>query len=183
VNAPFVPLGEQARWKTAYEVLTRHVVGDVVTYVEIGEALDLDPDTDRHAIQMTLRRAAREFEEHDLHALDTIPNTGYRIVEPPEHLTLARGQQKRSSKALMRGQSKVVNVDFTGMDPEIRKAFEVTAHAFGSMIDMQRRMYKRQSDIEVTLSETSQRQDRSEGEVKELRDRLARLERDNGVGS
>lgn len=176
MNAPFVPLGEQSRWKTAYEVLTRHVAGDIVTYVELGEALDLDPGKDRHTIQMALRRAAKEFEEHDLHALDSIPNTGYRIVEPPEHLTLARGQQKRSSKALMRGQSNVVNVDFTGMDPEIRKAFEVTAHAFGSMIDMQRRMYKRQSDIETALTETGKRQDRSEEEVQELKDRLARLE-------
>lgn len=179
--SPFQPQGEQARWRIIYERLCRVPTGDTVTYEQLGEALDLDPERDRHPIQMAVRRAAREHEEQDLRALEAVPNVGYRVVEAPEHLRLARQQQRRSHRALVRGHSKVVNVDISGLEPEARKAFEVVARAFAMQMDFNRRFDVRQRRLEDTVNSISERHERSEAEIAELRERLARLEGTDGA--
>lgn len=178
--APFEPIGEQARWRTVYELLTAIPVNGIITYGELGEALGLHSDHDRNVIQQAVRRAAKEHEELDKRALDVIPNKGYRVVEPPEHLGLARRYQKRSSRALARGHSKAVNVDFNGVEPQVRKALEMLGHAFVLQMDFNSRFEGKQARLEQTIRDIadSQEQDRKRTaeEVAELRERLRRLE-------
>lgn len=180
----FKPLGEQARWRIVYDMLVRAATGSVVTYEDIGEALTLDPDKDRHAIQMAMRRAAREHETEDKRAVDAVPNAGYRVVESREHLDLARRQQKKASRSLARGHSKAVNVDLSGVDPDVRHALEVTAQAFALQMDFNRRFAVRQSRLEQAVQEITgvQAEDRqrSEADVARLRERIERLERERG---
>lgn len=173
---PFEPVGETARWRVVYGLLRPLATGATLTYQAIGEALGLHPDDDRHTIQMAVRRASKESEREDLRALEAVPNVGYRIVEPEEHGRLAQGQQRRSSRALVSGHSKVVNVDVTGMDPEVRKAFGVMAQAFSMQMDFNRRMDVRQKRLESAVNSIEERHDRSAGEVAELKERLERLE-------
>lgn len=174
---PFEPTGDRARWRIVYDDLLRDCDhGDQVTYETMGAALNLDPDEDRHAIQMAVRRAARELEEVDKRALDAIPNVGYRVVEAMEHMQLARRQQRRSHHALSSGKSKVANVDLSGLDPETRKAFEVMAQAFAMQMDFNRRIDVRQRNLESATRSVVERQERSENEIAGLRERLARLE-------
>ena len=173
---PFEALGDRPRWVEVYDVLRRHEVGDVVTYKDLGRALGLDADGDRHAIQMAVRRAAREFEKTDLRALEAIPNQGYRIVQPAEHIRLARAQQAKSSRALARGHSTVTHVDFTDMDSETRKAFEVVAQAFAHQMDFNRRMDIRTANLEAAVAAITETRERTDDEVAELRARLERLE-------
>jgi hypothetical protein len=180
--SPFQPSGEQARWRVAYGVLQAAEVNSVVTYDELGEALSLDPDRDRHAIQMAIRRAAQELEEQDKRAIDAIPNKGYRIVEAPEHLVLARRHHRKAGRSLARGHSKAVNVDLTGVDPDVRRALEVTAQAFSLQMDFNRRFAVRQSQLEqavreITDTQTTDRQ-RSADDIAMLRERIERLERE-----
>lgn len=175
--SPFEALGERARWRIVYEdVLSGCDHGDTVTYEALGEALELDPDKDRHTIQMAVRRAAREFEEADKRALDAVPNVGYRVVDVAEHMQLARRQQQRSHHALKAGKSKVVNVDLSGIDPETRKAFEVMARAFAMQMDFNKRMDVRQRHLEEATNSVVERQNRSEAEIARLRERLEALE-------
>ncbi len=174
---PFVAKGEQARWRTIYALLQPLQVDAVLTYEQIGDALELDPSEDRHTIQMAVRRAAREFETEDKQALDVVPNIGYRVVPAPEHLVLAKRQQRRAGKALARGHSKVIHVDLDGLDPEVRTAFQVVAQAFAMQMDMNRRLSGRQDKLEKAVKDIAGRSERSEGEVAELRARLERLER------
>lgn len=176
---PFEPIGDQARWKTVYAVLEGKVIGDVVTYVELGEALELDPDEDRHAIQMAVRRAAKEFAEVRRHALDALPNEGYRVVLPAEHLELAQRHQKKSRKALERGHHTVTYVDFNGMDGEVRKAFEVTAQAMGMMLDMSRQLDLKQKRLQEAVDSVVEKSNMSEAQLVELQERMERLERIN----
>ena len=173
---PFEPKGDKARWKLIYDILLKRNVGDTITYAEMAEVLELDADADRHAIQMAVRRAAKEYESADLRALDSVPNEGYRIVEPTEHMRLARKQQKKSHKALQRGHSKVVHVDLSGLDPDSRKAFEVVAQAFAMQMDFNRRMDIRQKRLEQSIASVNEKHDRSAEEIEELKERLARLE-------
>lgn len=174
--SPFAPAGNQARWRALYDLLVTASVDSVVTYDQMGEAVNLHPDDDRHAIQMALRRAAQEFEEADKHALVAIPNVGYRVVEAREHLTLAKDQQRRASRALARGHSKVVNVDATGVNPEVRHALMVVAQALSMQMDMSRRLDVRQSNLERVVQVVTAKQERSDEEVADLKARLARLE-------
>lgn len=174
--SPFEPVGPQARWRTVYDLLCGTATGDVLTYEAIGAALGLDPEGDRHAVQMAVRRAAKQHEVNDRRAIEAVPNLGYRVVEAPEHLRLARGQQKRAGKSLARGQSKVVHVDLSGMEPETRRAFEVVARAFAMQMDFNRRFDVRQAKLEETITGMSERTERTEQEIADLKARLARLE-------
>ncbi len=125
---------------------------------------------------MAMRRAAKEYEEVEKRAVESVPNVGYRIVRADEHLRLARTQQKRAGKSLARGHSKVVNVDFNEIDPETRKAFEVVARAFSMQMDFNKRFDTRQRRLEEVVESVSQRSERTEAELDALRQRLARLE-------
>jgi hypothetical protein len=174
--APFQPAGARARWRVIYDLLRKLGPGDVLSYEQIGEALSLDPADDRHVIQMAVRRAGREYEEADGRALEAVPNEGYRIVNAPEHLRLAQGQQKRASKALARGHSKVVHVDMSGLEPETRHAFEVVARAFAMQMEFNKRFDVRQKRLEQSLDAMTERTDRTEQEIADLKARLARLE-------
>lgn len=172
----FVPLGIEARWRTVYEILQTAATDTIVSYEMLGGALGLDPDEDRHAIQMAMRRAAKEHEEVDKRAIDSVPNVGYRIVQPPEHIMLARRQQRRSTRALARGYSKAVNVDLDKLDPETHRVIEVIARGFAVQMDFNRRTDVRQSRLEEALASVSKRIDRTEEQNAELRARLERLE-------
>lgn len=173
----FEPIGDRARWRVIYDMLRELDVGDVLTYEAAGEALDLEPTKDRHAIQMAVRRAAKEHEREDRRALDAVPNFGYRIVETEQHLALARRHQRKSDRSLDRAKSKVVNVDLTGVDTEVRRAFEVTATALSMLADYSRRLDVRQRNLEEAVRATQERQDRSGEQIAELHARLDRLER------
>jgi len=173
---PFQPIGERARWRTAYDLLRKAATGTVVTYEELAEALGLDADKDRHAIQMAVRRAAREHEEQDNRVVDVVPNSGYTIVPPSVQLNIGRRHHKKAGKSLARGHSKVIHVDLSGIDPETRNAFEVMAHAFAAQMDFNRRFEGRQAKIEEAISAMTNRNDRTEQEIAELNARLARIE-------
>lgn len=170
--SPFQPQGEQARWRIVYAILQDRSVGDTITYEELGALLDVD---DRHTLQMAVRRAGQEYLEIDKRALDAVPNVGYRIVEAGEHLRLAKKDQRRSSRALRRGHSKVVNVDLTLLDEESRRAFEVVAQAFSLQMTFNKRMDVRQKRLEQAVASMAEQHERTASEVAELRARLDRL--------
>jgi len=175
--SPFAPVGERARWRIVYDLIRKRDIGDLVSYEELADVVDLDPVRDRHTIQVSVRRAARESEEEDCRALEAVPGAGYRLVEPEEHLRLARGYQRRSSRALARGRRVATHVDLSGMDPDTRRAFEVVAEAFRMQSEFNRRLDVRQRQVEDVVAAVTVQQDRSVGELAEIRDRLARLER------
>lgn len=173
---PFQPKGELPRWAIVYKVLSETKTGEIAPYESLANALGVDPDIDRHAVQMAVRRASKELEERDRRAVEVVPNRGYRIVESVEHLRLARRHQSKAVKSLGRGQSKVVNVDLSGLDPETRRTFEVVARAFAVQMDFNRRFTGRQEKLEELVDTLHQRSERSEEELAELRARLERLE-------
>jgi hypothetical protein len=176
MTKPFEPIGDVARWVTIYQILAEHAVDEVVTYKEMADALDVDPDRDRRTIQGSIARAADELLKVDKHAIEAVPNVGYRIVQPDEQLRLGRGQQRRAGKALKKGHKVTTYVDMTGMDPETRKGFELLARAFAVQGDINRRLTARQDRMEAALQKILPRTDRHEEELAELRARLERVE-------
>lgn len=178
--SPFQPEGDRARWRVLYDLLCEAKVGEIVTYQEMAEALGLDPKADRSKVQLAMRRAAAELETQDQRAVDVVANAGYRIVEPEAQLNLAKRHQRKAGKSLKRGHSKVVHVDFNGMEPDVRKAFEVVAGAFAAQIDFNRRLSVRQENLEAAVEAVTKQsevqQQRTDEELTALRERLRRLE-------
>jgi hypothetical protein len=135
---------------------------------------------------MAMRRAALELEQVDKRAVDVVPNKGYRVVPANVNLQLARRHQKKAGKSLQRGHSKAVNVDLSDVDdPEVRKALVVMGQAFALQMDFNRRFAVRQSQLEKAVNEITgtQAEDRkrSDEEIARLRERIERLEKDQGT--
>lgn len=182
MRQPFEPIADRPRWRILYEdVLQSAEIDQVVTYVELASVLDTDS---RPAIQDAMRRAARELEEQDLRAIENVPRVGYRIVKPQEHLTLARKHQRKSSRALLRGNSKVVHVDMSAVPPEFRQAFEMVGRAFSIQMEVNRRLSVGHRQLQKAIADIDERLDsatkRTDAEVAELRARLAALEQRQG---
>lgn len=172
----FTPIGERARWLDLLDLLRAAKTNDVVTYEVMGEVLDLDPEKDRAAIRSALYRAAKEHEAVDKRAIVAVPNEGYRIVEPGEHLGLARRHQKRSSRALVRGHSKAVNVDLSKVEPETRKALDMVASVIALQMDFNRRAESKLAAHDRAIKSLVEATERTDAERDEFRARLERLE-------
>lgn len=172
----FKPVGERARWRIVYDVLLAANVGEIITYQQLAEELDLDAKTQRHLIQMALRRAAKEYEEENHRALEAVRNVGYRVIEPHAHLRVAQMHQKKAGKSLERGHSKIVNVDLSTLDAQTRHTFEVVGRAFSMQLDFNRRFSVRQDRIEKAMSGLEKQSERSAEEIAVLRARLDQLE-------
>ena len=101
IVSPFNLIGERASLAHSLRDRPPDAHGPEVTYEALVAALALDPEADRHTIQLAMRRASKESEVAT-RALEAVPNVGYRVVKPAEHLRLAKNQQKKSHNALVR---------------------------------------------------------------------------------
>lgn len=174
--APFEPVGNRSRRNIALDTLRLHAEDDLVTYDELAEALELDPVLDRDKIQSAVRAAARNLLQADKLALEPVVNQGYRIVTAEEHLRLARGFQRSSSRALVRGHAVISRVDYNQLSPDVRALAEVTMQAFSMQIDFNRRLDVRQAKLEKAMAAVANKTDDTADDVAALRERLARLE-------
>lgn len=129
--APFEPVGEKPRWALALEVIREYQVGDVVPYEALHDAVG---SPNRTVVQAAARDAGVRFLEDESKALEAVPNEGYRIVAADEHVRLAKSQQRRGRRALVRGQALASNVDFNELSAEGRRIAEATAYGFGRML-------------------------------------------------
>ena len=172
----FQPIGEKSRREMALDVLRQRAPGDVVTYDALAVALDLDPETDRSKIQAAVREAARDFLSIDLHALEAVRGEGYRIVLADEHVRLGQGQQRRSFRALQRSHKVVTKVDHAALSPEGRLLVDAVARAISVQVDFNRGFMHRLKRQEAATEAVTAQADRTDAEVAELRERLARLE-------
>jgi hypothetical protein len=172
----FAPLGDEARWRILYRLLVDVPTGEILTYKAMAQALDLDPVRDRPAMVIPLRRAAREHEEKDKRAVEVVRGEGYRVVDVDGHLRLAHKHGRRAGAQLEAAYSKVVNVDLSDVDPEVRRAFEVVARGFSDQMEINRRFSARQDRTERAVDLVTARSDRTEEEIAQLHERLASLE-------
>jgi len=177
--AAFKPAGEQARWKYVYEELREKPYGHTIDYAEMGKLLELDPVEDRHAIQMAMRRAAKELSEKDFKHIESVRNVGYRIVDLPGQLELSRTRKKKADKAMVRAQDPVeyVNKDLLAeANDEVRRGFYVLARAMDVLNQAHRHLDLRQQRMEAALESYTSKTDKNTDEVEELKRRLAALE-------
>jgi O6-methylguanine-DNA--protein-cysteine methyltransferase len=174
--SPFTPAGDRARWRIIYDLLTDADVGDTVTYEDMGAALGLDPDKDRHLIQMAVRRAGREYLTVNLRALAPIPNVGYRVVETSRQLEIAGQHQVKARRSIKRGREQVTYVDVSGLDEATRQMFETMAWKFSQQDEAIKRLDVRQQRMQKQVEAAVSAQEHTQEELAELRARLEKLE-------
>jgi hypothetical protein len=174
--SPFTPAGDRARWKAIYDQLVKLPVGGTLTYAEIGALLGLDPDADRHKIQMAVRRAAREHLLVDLRSITSVPNVGYQVVETERKLSIARVHQGKAARSVRRGRDHVVNASLDGLDPDTRAVFEAMAWKFSQQDEAIRRLDVRQQRHERQLAAARSAHEQTAEQLADIASRLARLE-------
>ena len=167
--------GVEARWKKVYRALKGLPVGEVLTYAALEEML---PDLDRGSLQSVIRRAAKEFLEEDKRGLRNVRGKGYRVIEPSEHVQLARWHQDRSMKSLVRGRDAVTHVDLNGVSPEIRALTEATGRALSNQLQYMQRLDVRQKRLEEVLLQTVDQTKANQDQIAKLEERLARMEKE-----
>jgi hypothetical protein len=178
--APFQPLGEQARWRTVYGLLVEKGVGDVLTYVEAGDLVGLHPLNDRSTLGAVIRKAARELLLINDRAVENVANVGYRVIEPRRHLVLASKHQRRARREITRGREVTEHVEWAALTADERSFQETALRAFTVQGEMIRRLDVRQRHLAGIMQAVVVRQQRTDGEVEQLRERLARLEEASG---
>ena len=91
----FAPKGERPEWRMIYEDLLSNVgPGTVITYTQLEEILGRELAANR----APLYRARRELGELRSHWLEAVPNVGYRVIDPQEHVRVAAGHRRKSRR-------------------------------------------------------------------------------------
>lgn len=159
----FKPISERARWRMVYDLMRKAEINDTVTYEQMGEMLDLDPERFRHELQMAARRAGLELERVDRRAADAVRNVGYRIVEPAEILGLGRRRNRKAGKQIQRGAITTQAVDLNEVDGPTRQALETLARGFAVQGELNRRVLAKQQQHDDLIDTLLKRVDRLEG--------------------
>jgi hypothetical protein len=95
MNARFASKGERPEWRMIYEdLLDGADSGTVITYADLEKLLGRE-----FALNRTpLYRARQTLGEMHHRWLEAVPNVGYRIIEPIEHLRVSAGHRRKSRR-------------------------------------------------------------------------------------
>lgn len=168
----FQPLGERSRRNVVIDTLGNIQPGVLMTYDELMSLLGVDKRT----CQSVVNQAKSGLEKQYKKAVVAVPNEGYRVVYAKEHLDLAKAHQKRAGRQLRKSHSKAVNVEFSQLTDGERAAITLAAAGLALQMEYMRRNDIRSSRLESAVEVVKSSQARSDGEIAELKSRLARLE-------
>jgi hypothetical protein len=163
---PFKPKGELAQWRIVYRLLQEAEQDSTLTYDQLGEALDLDPVTDRHRIQVAVRRASKQLLEVDSRATEVVLEVGYKLVPAERQIPLAGQQVERASRALDRGSALTTHIRMNELDPHEQQIVQTMAVGFAQVAEWARQLNKRVESHDGRLADV-------EAELKRLRERSA----------
>lgn len=149
---------------------------DMLTYVQAAEALGLDAEQDRKAIQDAMAGARRKLLAKNGRALRVVPDVGYRLVAPNEHVTLAREKKERGRRQINTGLEVLTGTDLTGLSPEAKEAVLAERNSFSRIVDYIVASERRQRKTEAAVDEIKGQVARTAEETAEVKERLARLE-------
>jgi hypothetical protein len=76
--------------------------GDVITYHDLGRALELHPVRDRTKIQQAVRQANKPLLKLHQRGIQAVENHGYRMLPAREHVVVANGHQSKADRAMVR---------------------------------------------------------------------------------
>ncbi len=121
MNARFAPKGERPEWRMIYEDLLDNAdIGTVITYGQLEELLGREFALNRGP----LYRARQTLGEMHHRWLEAVPNTGYRIIEPVEHLRVSAGHRRKSRRQVGMAIRVLESTDLSALTTEALTKFD-----------------------------------------------------------
>jgi antitoxin (DNA-binding transcriptional repressor) of toxin-antitoxin stability system len=153
---------------------------DMVTYEQAADALGLHPVDSRKAIRDAMLGAGKRLLNKDGRALRAVPDVGYRLAEPNEHVTLARERKRRGRTQMEKGLVVISGTDLTSLSQEAREAVLAERNSFSRIVDFIVASDRRQRKTEAAVEEIKGTVDRTAEETAKLRADLDRLQKGSG---
>lgn len=165
-------------WRVIYDLLRAAEPGRIIHWEILGEALGKDATdlSQRSTVNQAVRRAVKELEEVDQRTARNVRGYGYKVISNGERLELAQKHQKRAVREVGLARRQVTNVDLAAMDPNTRKAFEMTALALGHQAQVMERLSIDQKNLETVMENVRAEQRQHAEDMGNLHNRLAALE-------
>lgn len=165
-------------WEHIYEIMAAAPMGQVLYWEILGEAVGKDATVpgERSLVNAAARRAIKELEQRDKRTARNVRGYGFKIVSNEERLEIARRHQDRAVKEVSLARKQVTNVDLASMEPNTRKAFELTALALGRQAQVMEQVNIRQDRLETVVEHVLAEQRVDAEDRDQIKARLAALE-------
>lgn len=147
-NHRFKPKGYVPEWQRVYTRLLALEIGETVTYEELTRVLRRPFEDGRSPFYTAMRKLQKEKQR----TLRNVKGVGYEVVQPREHLGLARSHIRRSHRQLGRA-SERLEVDRSALTRDERQKVDDLAQHLAKTHGEVLRLNRRASDNERALEE------------------------------
>lgn len=144
--SPFAPKGDRSLRVIVAEMVAERSPGDLLTYDELGKALDLDPDERRDQIRQAVSAARPVVLADYKRALIADRGKGYRIALASEFAGLAQDHRRKADRQIGKALDIVKNVNEHELSPD-----ELKRHRAVAMII--RNLHSRMTSAETRLQQ------------------------------
>lgn len=173
----FETVGAKSRRLMLIDLVAGTEPGTLIRYEELGDLFGLDSRMD---IQGAVNGAKRSVEANTKKSLVAVKNEGYRVALPDEHHSLAVKHQRKGRNQIKRAMSKVQNVNLAALTQDQRTVVIAAQVALAAQADFERRAdirYAKRAEMEAFMSEQSTVNHRSDERLREMQERMERLEK------
>jgi hypothetical protein len=173
---PFEPLGAKSRKQMVIDLFSDKGPDAVVTYDQLGEALDLHPVRQRNVIRTVVHTASGALTVEHRKVLASVRNVGYRVIRPEEHVQHAAKLQRKAGKQVVVAREQVDAVDLESLSEEGRRIAMAAGAVLAYQATQLQRLDLRQKGLEKLVEGVTTRVDATVAATQEHKDRLAQLE-------
>lgn len=173
----FETVGAKSRRLMLIDLVAGTEPGTLIRYEELGDLFGLGSRMD---IQGAVNGAKRSVEANTKKSLVAVKNEGYRVALPDEHHSLAVKHQRKGRNQIKRAMSKVQNVNLAALTQDQRTVLIAAQVALAAQADFERRAdirYAKRAEMEAFMSEQSTVNHRSDERLREMQERMERLEK------
>jgi hypothetical protein len=145
--SPFQPKGSRALRVIVAELAAQAALGDVLTFTELCQAIDVtDDDTGRAQARQAVSAARSLVLADHGRALVAVRGKGYRVALPGELAGIAQDHRRRADRQLGKALAVINHADMTKATDEERRRFQ----AVGVVI---RNLHSRMTSAEERLAD------------------------------
>ncbi|WJK33109.1 hypothetical protein [Solwaraspora sp. WMMA2065] len=139
--------------------MSRLQPGDILSYDEMGQLLDLDPADHtggRQAIHAAARKAAEVLLTRHRTVFTVARGRGYQHARPDQVLDLAHRHQARAVAEVTDAHTKVGTIDLTRLDVTAARLVQATATGLAHQTAMMRQLDVRQNRLDTAMAALQQ---------------------------
>lgn len=145
--SPFEPKGSRALRVIVTELAAKATYGDVLTYTELAQALDVeDDDAGRAQVRQTVSAARPLLLSDHGRLLVAVRGKGYRVALPGEAAGVAQDHRRRADRQIGKALAVIDKADMSAATDEERQRFQ----AVGVVI---RNLHSRMTSAEQRLAD------------------------------